>query len=101
MYFFDENARAGDWREQVLYCRDKGISINCEVAFAVAVADLLQLPDDSPLMPAVTAALSVPTCLSDRASLARLRAVAHAASRAALADADKRASPRLTAGSTS
>jgi|SRR5215813_5455029 len=87
--FFDENARAGDWREQVLHSRDKGVSINREVAFALAVADLLQLPDDLPLMPAVTAAMSVPTRLSDRASLAHLRAVAHAAGRAALADADK------------
>jgi hypothetical protein len=89
--FFDENARAGDWREQVLHCRDKGVSINREVAFAVAVADLLQLPDDLPLMPAVTAAMSVPTRLSDRASLAHLRAVAHAAAREALSAADKSA----------
>ena len=87
--FFDENALAGDWRKQVLHCRDKGISISCEVAFALAVADLLQLPDDLPLMPGVTAAMSVPTRLSDRASLAHLRAVAYAASRAALAGADK------------
>ena len=72
--FFDENARAGDWREQALHCQHKGISISCEVAFAVAVADLLQLPDDLPLMPAVTAAMSVPTRLSDRASVAHLRA---------------------------
>jgi hypothetical protein len=99
--FFDENARAGDLREQVLHCRDKGVSINREVAFALAVADLLQLPDHLPLMPAVTAAMSVPTLLSDRASLAHLRAVAHAAGRAALADADKRVSPKLTARATS
>jgi hypothetical protein len=99
--FFDENARAGDWREQVLHCQHKGISISCEVAFAVAVADLLQLPDDLPLMPAVTAAMSVPTRLSDRASVAHLRAVAHAASGAALADADQRPSPKPTARSAS
>ena len=99
--FFDENALAGDWREQVLHCRDKGVTINREVAFAVAVADLLQLPDDLPLMPAVTAAMSVPTRLSDRASLAHLRAVAHAAAREALSDADKSPPPKLTARSTS
>ena len=95
---FDENALAGDWREEVLHCRDKG---NREIAFAVAVADLLQLPDDLPLMPAVTAAMSVPTRLSDRASLAHLRAVAHAAGREALSDADKSPPPKLTARSTS
>ena len=99
--FLDENARAGDWREQVLHCRDKGVSINREVAFVVAVADLLQLPDDLPLMPAVKAAMPLPTRLSDRASLAHLRNVAHAAGRSALADADKRASHKLTARSTS
>jgi hypothetical protein len=69
---------------------DNGVSINCDIAFAIAVAELLQLPDDLPLMPAVKAAMSVPTRLSDRASLANLRAVARAAGRAALADADKR-----------
>jgi hypothetical protein len=84
--FFDENARAGDWREQVLHRRDRGVSINREVAFVVAVADLLQLPDDLPLMPAVNAAMSVPTRLSDRGSLAHLRDVARAAGRAASAD---------------
>ena len=97
--FFDENARAGDWREQVLRCRDNGVSINREIAFAVAVADLLQVPDDLPLMPAVTAAMFVPTCLSDRASLAHLRAVARAAGREALADADKRPSPWIPSAS--
>jgi hypothetical protein len=84
--FFDENARTGDWREQVLHCRDQSISINREVAVVVAIADLLKLPDDLPLMPAVTAAMSVPICLSDPASLAHLRAVAYAAGRAALSD---------------
>jgi hypothetical protein len=82
---FEENALAGDWRKQVLHCQDNGVSIDCDIAFAVAVADLLQLPDDLPLMPAVTAAMSVPTRLSDRASLAHLRAVARAAGREALA----------------
>ena len=62
---FDENALAGNWREEVLHCRNKGVSINREIAFAVAVADLLQLPDELPLMPAVTAAVSIPTRLSE------------------------------------
>jgi hypothetical protein len=93
--FFDVNARVGDWREQVLHCRDKGVSISRQVTFALAVADLLLLPDDVPLMPAVAAAVSVPTRLSDPASIARLRIVAHAAARAALANDDE--SPRLWA----
>jgi hypothetical protein len=78
---------------------DNGVSINCDIAFAIAVAELLQLPDDLPLMPAVKAAMSVPTRLSDRASLAHLRAVARAAGREALADADKRPSPWIPSAS--
>ena len=78
---FNDNTLARDWRERVFDCRDQGLSIDRATAFAVAVADLLQLPDDMPLMPAVTAAMSIPTRLSDRASLAHLRAVAHAAGR--------------------
>ena len=69
---FDKNALAGDWREQVLHCRDRGVSINREIAFAAAVADLLQLPDDLLLMPAVTAAMSRGTCRRSR-SLVRPR----------------------------
>ena len=88
--FFDANTPAGEWREQVVHCRDQGVSISRQVTFALAVADLLQLPDDVPLMPAVAAAVSVPTRLTDPAAIARLRIVAHAAGRAALANDDKR-----------
>jgi hypothetical protein len=63
---FNDNTLAGDWRERVFDCRDQVLSIDRATAFAVAVADLLQLPDDMPLMPAVTAAMSIPTRLSDR-----------------------------------
>ena len=79
MVFFDQNTLAGDWRAQVRYCRQNGIALYRDIAFAAAVADLLELPDDLPLMPAVTAAIFVPTCLNDRASLAHLKAVARAA----------------------
>ena len=78
---FDQNTLAGDWRAQVRYCRENGIAIYRDIAFASAVADLLELPDDLPLMPAVTAAMVVPICLSDRASLTHLKAVARAAAR--------------------
>ena len=81
MVFFDQNTLAGDWRAQVRYCRENGIAFYRDIAFASAVADLLELPDDLPLMPAVTAAMSIPICLGDPASLAHLRAVARAAAR--------------------
>ena len=79
--FFDENAGAGDWRAQKHYCEEQAIALHRNIAFALAVADLLELPDDLPLMPAVTAALSVPNSFSDAGSLAHLKAVACAAAR--------------------
>ena len=76
MVFFNQNTLAGDWRAQVRYCRENGIALYRDIAFASAVADLLELPDDLPLMPAVIAAVSIPACLNDRASLAHLKAAA-------------------------
>jgi hypothetical protein len=79
--FFDKNAGAGDWRAQKHYCEEQAIALHRNIVFALAVADLLELPDDLPLMPAVTAALSVPISFSDAGSLAHLKAVACAAAR--------------------
>ena len=81
MVFFDQNTQAGEWRAQARCCEEQNIALHRNIAFALAVADLLQLPDDLPLMPAVTAAMSIPICLRDPASLAHLRAVARAAAR--------------------
>ena len=78
---FDQNTLAGEWREQVRCCEEQDIALDHDIAFAVAVADLLELPDDLPLLPAVTAAMSIPMCLRDRASLAHLKAVARSAAR--------------------
>ena len=73
---FNQGTLAGEWREQVRCCEEQGIALYRDIAFALAVADLLELPDDIPLMPAVTAAMSIPMCLRDPASLARLKAAA-------------------------
>jgi hypothetical protein len=62
-------------------CQEQKIALHRNIAFALAVANLLELPDDLPLLPAVTAAMSIPTCLRDPASLAHLKAVAHSAAR--------------------
>jgi hypothetical protein len=51
----DQNTLAGEWREQVRCCEEQDIALHRNIAFALAVADLLELPDDLPLMPAVTA----------------------------------------------
>ena len=77
---FDQNTLAGEWRAQVRCCEERDIAVHRDIAFALAVADLLELPDDVPLMPAVTAAMPVPTCLRDPASLAHLKAVANSQS---------------------
>jgi hypothetical protein len=76
---FDQNTLAGDWRAQVRYCKEQDIGLHRDIAFALAVADLLDLPDDLRLLPAVTAAMPIATCLGDSASLARLKAVARSA----------------------
>jgi hypothetical protein len=62
---FDQNTLAGDWRAQVRVAREHSIALHRNITFTLAVADLLDLPDDLPLMPAVTAALPVPMCLRD------------------------------------
>jgi hypothetical protein len=76
---FDQNMLAGEWREQVRRCEERDIALDRDIAFALAVADLLELPDNLPLMPAVTAAITIPMCLRDPASLARLKVVAREA----------------------
>ena len=80
---FDQNTLAGEWRAQVRCCEEQDIALDRDIAFALAVADLLELPDDLPLMPAVTA--------RDPASLAHLKTVARSA---ALARANKKAVPQ-------
>jgi hypothetical protein len=76
---FNQDTLAGEWREQVRRCEEQNIALDCDIAFALAVADMLELPDDLPLMPAVTAAMPIPMSLRDPASLARLKAAAREA----------------------
>ena len=57
MVFFDQNAVAGEWRAQMRCCEEQGIAVHRSIAFALAVAELLELPDALPLMPAVTAVM--------------------------------------------
>jgi hypothetical protein len=78
---FDQNTLAGQWRAQVQRCKEQDIAVHRNIAFALAVADLLELPDDLPLMPGVAAAVSVPISFSVPGSLAHLKTVAHTAAR--------------------
>jgi hypothetical protein len=76
-----ETSLAADWRAHVSYCRDAGIEVDREISFAVSIADLFEIPDDMPLIPAVCAAMETPTRLDDPESMARTRQVALAAGR--------------------
>jgi hypothetical protein len=73
---FGQNTLTAEWRRQVRCCVEQDIALGRDIAFALAVADLLELPDDVPLLPAVTAVMPIPTCLSDPASRAHLKAAA-------------------------
>ena len=73
----DETILTGVVRAEVSFARDN--AVNRPVAFALAVADLPELPDDTLLLPAVSAALGVPTRLDDPDSREFAREVALAA----------------------
>jgi len=78
---FDQNTMAGDWRVQARHCKAQNIALHRDIAFALAVANLLELPDHLPLMPAVTAAMPIRMCLRNPSSLAHLKEVARSAAK--------------------
>jgi hypothetical protein len=75
----DDKTLAGDVRAGVSFDRDNGVPVDSDISFVLAIADLLEIPDDMPLMPAVSAAMSTPTRLDDPDSVAYTRNVAIAA----------------------
>ena len=85
MIIIDETTLTGIVRAEVSYAWDNGNSVAEEVAFALAIADLLQIPDNLPMVPCVCAAQAIPTRLDDPESLAFTRATAIAAGRGVLA----------------
>jgi hypothetical protein len=58
MTVIDEMTLTGIVRAKVSFARDNGISVDTELSFALAIADLLQIPDDLPMVPCVCAAMS-------------------------------------------
>jgi hypothetical protein len=76
MIIIDEHRLTGEVRAEVSFARDNGQDVAREVTFALAIADLLELPDDTLFIAAVTAARQAPTQLNDPASLARTRDIA-------------------------
>jgi hypothetical protein len=78
---FDQNTLTSEWRRQARWCEERTVALGRDIAFALAVADLLELPDDVPLLPAVMSVMSIPMCLRDPASLAHLKAAALSAVR--------------------
>jgi hypothetical protein len=84
MTLFTETTPAAEWRAYVSNCHDNGIEVDSQISLAVAVADILDLPDDMPLLPAVCAAMTTPTQLNDAGSVAYTKKIAHAAGRGVL-----------------
>jgi hypothetical protein len=79
MISIDENTLTGIVRAEVSFARDRGLPVKRYLTVALAVADLLELPDDTRFIPATAAAMETPTRLDDPASLARTRDIALAA----------------------
>ena len=75
----DETTLTGVVRAEVSFVRDNGLAVPTELGLALAIADLLELPDDTMFIPATTTAMGTPTRLDDPASLARTRDIATAA----------------------
>ena len=70
MFEITETTLTGVVRAEVSFPRDKGEFVEPEIAHALALADLLHLPNDTMFVPAVVAAMATPTRLDDQASLA-------------------------------
>jgi hypothetical protein len=79
MFTIDEDTVTGAVRAEVSFSRDNGQDVPRPVSIALAIADLLELPDDTMFIPATTAAMGTPSQMNDPASLARTRDVAIAA----------------------
>lgn len=75
----NETTLTGVVRAEVSFARDKGELVEQLLAQALALADLLQLPDDTMFLPAVCAAMETPTRLDDPASMPFAREIALAA----------------------
>lgn len=73
--FINETTLTGEVRA----ARDSGQHVAPDVSFALSIADLLELPDDTMFVPATAAAMETPTQMNDSASLARTRDIALAA----------------------
>lgn len=88
MLLINEYTLTGDVRAAVSIARDSGETVNQEVAFALALADLLGLPDDAMFVPAVTSAMDTSTQLNDPANIAYTAKIARAAGYGKLAAAN-------------
>jgi hypothetical protein len=72
----DENTLTGEVRAEISFARDKGLPVDRHVALALAIADLLELPDEVRFVPAVCKAMETPTRLDLPESIASTRAAA-------------------------
>jgi hypothetical protein len=86
MLTIDETTLTGIVRAEISVARVQGYSVDREVAFALALADLLELPDDAMFLPAVFAAMKMQTRLDDPANVAYTAKMARAAGYGNLAE---------------
>jgi hypothetical protein len=86
MLCIDENTLTGIVRAEVSFARDNGKPVTRDVATALALADLLELPDDTRFVAAIEAAMKTPTQLNDSASVKFTREIAVAAGYGRLAE---------------
>jgi hypothetical protein len=75
----DDETLTGVVRAAVSFDRDQGLPVDRDLALALAIADLLEMPDDTMFIPATCAAMGTPTQMTDPASMSRTRDIALAA----------------------
>ncbi len=79
MFIIDETTLTGIVRAEVSFARDSGLPVPKELDWPLAIADLLELPDETMFIPATCAAMETPTQMNDPANIARTRDIELAA----------------------
>jgi hypothetical protein len=79
MLTINEKTLIGDVRAEVSFARDNGQHVPRALSAALAVADLLELPDDMMFIPATEASMETQIKLNDPTSVAFAREIAMAA----------------------
>jgi hypothetical protein len=49
----NEKSLTAEWRAVVSLCREHGVEVDRMIQLAINLADVLRIPDDTPLIPAI------------------------------------------------